>query len=132
MRAEEMILIKAEALARSQGVDAGKTVLENFMKSYRAPGYVCNAGSVEDFVDEVWIQRRLELWGEGFSLKDILRLKKPIKRIGTNFAPNVTFEDIAPESAIMIYNIPEAETNTNKGITLDQINEVATPPVPMN
>ena len=131
MRAEEMLLIKAEALGRTQGVAAGKAVLEGFLKTYRAPEYVCNASSVEEFVDEVWKQRRIELWGEGFSLKDILRLKKPIVRKGANFSPNVTFDDIAPESAIMIYNIPEAETNVTKGITLDQINEVATPPSPM-
>ena len=132
MRAEEMLLIKAEALARTQGVDAGKAVLESFLQTYRAPGYKCTAASVEDFIDEVWKQRRIELWGEGFSLKDVLRLKKPIIRKNANFSPNVTFDDIAPESAIMIYNIPEAETNVNKGITLDQINEVAIPPVPMN
>ena len=132
MRVEEMLLIKAEALARTQGVAAGKAVLEGFLTTYRAPKYVCTASSVEEFVDEVWKQRRIELWGEGFSLKDVLRLKKPIIRKGANFSPNVTFDDIAPESAIMIYNIPEAETNVNKGITLDQINEVATPPVPLN
>lgn len=131
MRAEEMILIKAEALARSQGVGAGKTVLVDFVKSYRDPAYTCTASSLDAFIDEVWFQRRVELWGEGFSLFDILRLKKPIVRIGTNFASNVTYADIAPESPIMIYCIPEVETSANKGIPLDQINEVATPPTPI-
>ena len=131
MRAEEMILIKAEALARSQGVGAGKTVLEDFVKSYRDPEYTCTASSLDAFIDEVWFQRRVELWGEGFSLFDILRLKKPIVRIGTNFAADVTYADIAPESPIMIYCIPEVETSANKGIPLDQINEVATPPTPI-
>ena len=131
MRAEEMILIKAEALARSQGVGAGKTVLEDFVKSYRDPEYTCTASSLDAFIDEVWFQRRVELWGEGFSLFDILRLKKPIVRIGTNFAADVTYADIAPESPIMIYCIPEVETSANKGIPLDKINEVATPPTPI-
>lgn len=130
MRAEEMILIKAEALARSQSVAAGKTVLEDFVKNYRDSQYTCTASSLEDFIDEVWFQRRVELWGEGFSLFDILRLKKPIVRLNSNFSANVTYNDIAPESPIMIYCIPECETSSNKGITLDQINEVATPPVP--
>lgn len=130
MRAEEMILIKAEALARSQSVAAGKTVLEDFVKNYRDSQYTCTASSLEDFIDEVWFQRRVELWGEGFSLFDILRLKKPIVRLNSNFSANVTYNDIAPESPIMIYCIPECETSANKGITLDQINEVATPPVP--
>ena len=131
MRAEEMILIKAEALARSKDVASGKIVLEDFVKNYRDEQYTCSAGSLEDFIDEVWFQRRIELWGEGFSLFDILRLKKPIIRLNTNFAGNVTYNDIAPESPIMIYCIPECETSSNKGITLDQINEVAPAPVPV-
>ena len=132
MRAEEMYLIMAEGLARSQGVAAGKAVLEDLLKSSRDPEYICKATSLDDFIDEVWVQRRIELWGEGFSLQDILRLKKPIVRQGANFSPNTTFEDLKPESPIFIFNIPEAETSVNKGITLDQINEVATPPIPMN
>ena len=131
MRAEEMLLIKAEGLARSQGVAAGKTVLESFVQTYRDPNYTCSASSLEDFIDEVWFQRRIELWGEGFSLFDILRLKKPIVRIGANFSTNVTYADIAAESPIMIYCIPECETSANNGISLDQINEVATPPTPI-
>ena len=131
MRAEEMYLIKAEALGRANGVAAGKDVLESFIKSYRDPQYVCNANSEQEFIDEVWTQRRLELWGEGFSLQDVLRLKKPIIRKGANFSNNVTYEDLPAESPIFIYNIPEEETNVNKGITEDQINEVATPPTPL-
>lgn len=132
MRVEEMILVKAEALARSQGVAAGKTVLESFVKQYRDAEYTCSAASVEEFIDEVWFQRRVELWGEGFSLFDVLRLKKSIVRRGANFSANVTYEDIQPESPIMIYCIPECETSANKGIDKDtQINEVATPPTPI-
>lgn len=131
MRAEEMILIKAEALARSQGVSAGKTVLENFVKNYRDEQYTCTASSLESFIDEVWFQRRVELWGEGFSLFDILRLKKPVVRIGANFSTNVTYADIQAEAPILIYCIPECETSANKGIGVEQINEVATPPVPI-
>ena len=131
MRAEEMLLIKAEALGRANGVAEGKNVLESFVKSYRDPEYVCKATNVDELVDEVWVQRRLELWGEGFSLQDILRLKKPVVRKGTNFNKNVTYEDIKAEDPILIYNIPESETNVNKGIGEDQINEVATVPTPL-
>lgn len=131
MRAEEMILIKAEALARSQGVGAGKSILENFIQNYRDNEYICTATSLEEFIDEVWYQRRIELWGEGFSLFDILRLKKPVIRIGANFSANVTYADIPAEAPILIYCIPECETSANKGIGLDQINEVAKAPIPI-
>ena len=131
MRAEEMLLIKAEALGRANGVGAGKAVLEGFVKTYRDADYQCKAASLNDFIDEVWVQRRLELWGEGFSLQDILRLKKPVVRKGANFNKNVTYEDLPAESPIFIFNIPEVETNVNKGIAEDQINEVATVPTPL-
>lgn len=123
MRAEEMLLIQAEALGRSAGVDAGKTVLEAFVQTYRDPEYTCSAADVEAFIDEVWFQRRVELWGEGFSLFDVLRLKKPIIRKGANFSGNVTYEDLPAESPIFIYSIPESERETNKGIDVSKLRE---------
>ena len=123
MRAEEMLLIQAEALGRSAGVDAGKQVLEGFVKNYRDPAYTCTATDLDAFVDEVWFQRRVELWGEGFSLFDVLRLKKPIIRKGANFSGNVTFEDLPAESPIFIYSIPESEREANKGIDVSLLRE---------
>lgn len=123
MRAEEMLLIQAEALGRSAGVDAGKQVLEGFVKNYRDPAYTCSATDLDSFIDEVWFQRRVELWGEGFSLFDVLRLKKPIIRKGANFSGNVTFEDLPAESPIFIYSIPESEREANKGIDVSALRE---------
>lgn len=123
MRAEEMLLIQAEALGRSAGVDAGKQVLEGFVKNYRDPAYTCSATDLDSFIDEVWFQRRVELWGEGFSLFDVLRLKKPIIRKDANFSGNVTFEDLPAESPIFIYSIPESEREANKGIDASLLRE---------
>ena len=88
--------------------------MEAFVKGYRDATYICNATNLDEFIDEIWFQRRIELWGEGFSLFDVLRLKKPIKRIGTNFPAGSTFADIAAESPLLIYTIPECETAVNK------------------
>lgn len=123
MRAEEMLLIQAEALGRSAGVDAGKAVLEAFVQTYRDPEYTCAAADVDAFIDEIWFQRRVELWGEGFSLFDVLRLKKPIIRKGANFSGNVTFEDLPAESPVFIYSIPESEREANKGIDVSALRE---------
>lgn len=131
MRAEEMILIQAEALARDGDLPAGKILLENFVQNYRDSEYTCTATSLDDFIDEIWFQRRVELWGEGFALFDILRLKKPIIRINGGFSGNCTFSDIAPESACMIYMIPESETNSNNGINENDNNEPVVPPTPI-
>ena len=71
------------------------------------------------------------MWRERFSLFDILRLKKPVKRIGTNFPAGSTFTDIAAESPLLIYTIPECETAVNKAITPADNNEAAIPPTPV-
>ena len=131
MRVEEMKLIEAEALGRDN-LAAGKQKLEEFVRQYRDPSYTCTAGSLDAFIDEVWFQRRVELWGEGFALFDILRLKKPIIRQGANYPINSTFAEIAAEAPIMIYRIPEAETSVNSAITEADNNPAATAPTPVN
>ncbi len=85
MRAEEMILIRAEALARDGNEAAGKQVLAALMAE-RNPQY---QQTCPNFVNEVWLQRRIELWGEGFAMADIMRLKKNVVRYHTGEATNV-------------------------------------------
>ena len=77
-------------------------------------------------------QKLEELWGEGFALFDILRLKKPIIRQGANYPINSTFAEIAAEAPIMIYRIPEAETSVNSAITEADNNPAAMAPTPVN
>lgn len=127
MRVEEMYLIKAEAEAMSGNLGAGKSTLESFVQTYRNPSFISHATSAEELQDEVWLQRRMELWGEGFALFDILRLKKPIVRKGTNYPASVQF-NLDPESQIMIYRIPQCEMETNEGITDEDNNPAAERP----
>lgn len=91
MRVEEMKLIEAEA-AGMQDEARGKQLLEAFAKT-RDANYVYgqhneaygNTGT-SAFQNEIWWQRRVELWGEGFATLDIKRLGKGIIRnyAGTN------------------------------------------------
>ena len=126
MRVEEMYLIKAEGEAMSNNPNAKQT-LENFVKTYRNPDYTCTASSAQEMQDEIWLQRRMELWGEGFALFDILRLKKPIIRKDTNYEAKVQF-NLEPESQIMIYRIPQCEMETNNGIKESDNNPAAPQP----
>lgn len=92
MRVEEMILIEAEA-AGMQDEGRGIGILTAFAKQ-RDPDFVYgthadeNYGSTyaKPFQNEVWWQRRVELWGEGFATFDIKRLDKGVIRsyAGTN------------------------------------------------
>lgn len=85
MRVEEMYLIEAEA-AGMQNEGNGIALLTKFAQT-RDASYVYGAHndaygntSTSKFQNEVWWQRRVELWGEGFATFDIKRLNKGIIR----------------------------------------------------
>ena len=121
MRAEEMILIKAEALEMSGG--DGKTVLEDFVKTNRDPQYVCPATSGIAFQNEVWKQRRIELWGEGFAMSDIMRLNKNMVRVvagkKTNLPPSFQF-NIEAGNPWLLLRFPQQETNSNPDVVQNE------------
>lgn len=115
MRAEEMYLIKAEGLARSGGDGAG--VLTDFVKKFRDPSYnaALHGLSLED---EIWWQRRVELWGEGFAFGDIMRLEKPIIRTNsTNWPAAWGNIDVPARHGVLLWRIPQSEIESNEGIS---------------
>lgn len=79
MRVEEMYFIEAEAAAH-QNVAEGLQLLTSFMAQYRDPNYTTTASSVDDVVEEIVFQKRVELWGEGQSFFDIKRLNLSVTR----------------------------------------------------
>lgn len=117
MRVEEMILIEAEGLARSGREAEAKQVLTNFVKTYRDPAYEISSG--RKLVDEIWMQRRVELWGEGFATSDIKRLSKPIVRfhadVKSNYPAKFQFNVEAGDKWLNI-RFPQSELDNNKGI----------------
>lgn len=115
MRAEELHLIKAEGLARSGG--DGASVLLNFVQKYRDPSFVLSQHGLS-LEDEIWWQRRVELWGEGFAWGDIMRLEKPIVRTNsTNWPEAWANQDVPARHGVLLWRIPQAEMEANKGIT---------------
>ena len=119
MRIEEMYLIEAEALAMSGNLTEGKSVLENLIKTYRDPSYSVKATTAEAFQNEVWFQRRVELWGEGFSMWDIMRLNKPVVRIhGSDVGnwPDAFAFNIQAGDGYLLMRFPNKETNNNSAI----------------
>lgn len=133
MRVEEMYLIKAEAQAQQGKNSEAATTLESFVTVYRDPSYTVASAPVSNLVDEIWRQRRIELWGEGFSMGDIMRLKKPVVRFlglndeGTNFPAAWQF-NIPAEDDILLSVLPMDEINGNEYIgASDQNPTRATP-----
>ena len=118
MRVEEMILIQAEAKARLGDNGGATSILENFVKTYRDPAYSASAGG-RNLLDEIWFQRRVELWGEGFGVFDNLRLDKPIVRNhgagSSNIADAFRF-NLESQDPWLRMRFPQGEMNTNFGI----------------
>lgn len=129
MRIEEMYLIKAEAEAMS-GAD-GKTTLENFIKTFRDPSYVCPVSGTTDVQEEVFRHRRIELWGEGLNWFDIMRLNKGVDRRGAGY-PNATMVfNIPAGDGILLWRISEAEIEANPALTNADNNPAAPAPTPV-
>lgn len=129
MRVEEMYLIKAEGEAMSSG--NGKATLENFIKTYRDPSYTCPAISGEALQEEIWRQRRIELWGEGLSWFDIMRLNKSVDRRGCGYPDVTSVLNIPAGSDILLWRIPEAEIQANPALTEKDNNPSASKPEPV-
>lgn len=128
MRVEEMYLIAAEAKAMTNAPE-GKSLVEEYVNTYRwtdsATRYSCNAATSEAVRDEIFFQRQIELWGEGFEYIDRLRLNKGIDRRNANFNPDWAF-NIPPKAAVLLYQIPQAEIEGNPGITQADQNPAGT------
>lgn len=115
MRIEELYLIQAEAVGASEGVGAGVSLLNNFMKSYRDPNYNYNGTDLRAFQLEVLTQMRIESWGEGWAFPSAKRLKPDVVQNyeGTN-APTDDFKincrGIKPTWTLVI---PQTEVQSN-------------------
>lgn len=80
MRVEEMYLIRAEAEAGANGVQAGISSLNDFVRTFRDANYDCQASTQRAFIKELIRQKRIELWGEGQLAWDYKRLNLTITR----------------------------------------------------
>ena len=128
MRIEEMFLIKAEAEAMAGSAATGAQTLVNFIKEYRNPEYTFNGSSAASVQEEVFAHRRVELWGEGLSWFDLMRLKKGVDRRGGGY-PNATMVfNIPADDPVLLWRIPEKEILANPKLTQADNNPAAPTP----
>ncbi len=112
MRVPEMYLIEAEALAHMGKEADAAAALKPLMEARHEDGTEFpETMSVED----VYQQRRIELWGEGFTFFDLKRLNKGINRDypGTNHWTGMR-KVVEPRDDRWRYQIPLQEMQENK------------------
>lgn len=112
MRAAEMVLIEAEALARQNQGDQAATVLAELM-SNRQPSWSKSTVTVADIL----LQRRIELWGEGFAYFDLKRNNLGIDRNydGSNHLAGY-LHTVPAFDVRWTYQIPQTEMQENSHI----------------
>lgn len=112
MRVPEMYLIEAEAFAQ-QGKTTEAASLVNKLLENRIADYTPVATVT---VEDVFLQKRIECWGEGVIFYDYLRMKKGVNRTyeGSNHLAKIIK---SAGSWSFIYQIPQSEIDTNSEIS---------------
>jgi len=119
MRAGEMYLVEAEALARTNQPAAAQALLNQLVQP-RYPAYNATQTGVA-LISEILLQRRIELWGEGFALLDIKRLKQPLNRPegeGNHQLALAGLFTLPAEDPKFLYRIPQDELNNNHALSI--------------
>ena len=115
MRAAEMYLIEAEAKANLQQDVQARELLNELIET-RDPKYAITL-SGDALLEEILMQRRLELWGEGFRFYDLKRLNQSLNRRGSNH--NTTLAQVmsvAVGDARWQFLIPQGEIDRTLGV----------------
>ena len=134
MRVEEMYLTAAEAECRLGDEAAAKEDLMALM-SQRDPDYSTDktgtalgatsatADETGSLLEEILIQRRIELWGEDGRMFTLKRLKQGFRRTAAQGWPSsallATRPTDDPESYMNVLTIPQAEFDGNENMSVD-------------
>ncbi|WP_047448437.1 RagB/SusD family nutrient uptake outer membrane protein [Alistipes sp. ZOR0009] len=132
MRAEEMILIKAEAECKLDKYPEARTTLKllgNARDSkfedrlaLRTDAKTFNSDTnapLQTLMDEILFQRRLELWGEFGRIFDLQRLGLGYSRVydKSNHTEKVSTKPTTAASPLFILPLPQSEIDGNENIT---------------
>ncbi len=113
LRAAAMYYIEAEAYARSGNEALAKKALYDITIT-RDPSYVLSTNTGTALIDEIILQKRIELWGEGYAWFDMKRLSVALTRDypGSNHPAFGKFNIPAGDNRF-IFQIPQAEIDAN-------------------
>ena len=110
MRLSEAYLLKAEAEARGGNDAAAQQTLYDLV-SQRDSGYTKSTNTGDALLDEIYLQSRIELWGEGHEFYTNKRFNKGVDRTSS---ANHTHKVVKAAGKEFTYQIPlSIEINSN-------------------
>ena len=113
IRLAEMHLTLAEAYARTPGKETDAQNALRVLAVNRDPNYVLSTNTGQALIDEIMVQRRVELWGEGFRFYDLKRLNLPLDR---TVVPNFVSASVGS-----VMQIPAGDDRWVFSIPIDEI-----------
>lgn len=133
MRSSEMLLIEAESKVRQNNLESAVALLNELRAKRNLPAISSASFNRQQLTEEILLERRRELWGEGIRFYDILRLQTaPIRRATAETFVNdkgetvavkghwfLTFPDGSPitaNSRYFIFPIPITELQNNPNL----------------
>lgn len=132
MRAEEMILIKAEAECHQGQYDAARATIKELGNrrdsefelrlANRTDANTYNSDTnapLQTLMDEILFQRRVELWGEVGRIFDLQRLGLGYNRTyeNSNHTEKVSTKNTNAASPLFILPLPQSELDGNENIS---------------
>lgn len=118
MRASSMYLMEIEALARAGGRES--EAQELLWELQDARNAVRSSSTGDELIEDILLERRKELYGEGYAWFDMIRNQKPMYRAGTHqdgLTPATGVEHWPARSWRYVYQIPFNEISNNKAMT---------------
>lgn len=121
MRVDEFYLLAAEALTKLNRDSEAKTIYKKLLTLRYPEATVATDIAYVDtltnsqLLDDIYLNTRIELWGEGKSYLSLKRNKRSVTRGANHFErANETFNYDSPE---LTFPIPQNEINNNPFIT---------------
>ena len=139
MRAEEMVLIQAEAECHLKEYAAARATIKQLgtlrdakyesILSQRTDSDAYNENTnapVTTLMEEILLQRRVELWGEAGRIFDLQRLALGYDRKyeGSNHSQTVQTKNTGVASPLFIFPLPQSEIDGNEHISSSDNNPI--------
>jgi hypothetical protein len=134
MRSSELALVEAESKARLHDAGGAIAALNELRLKRNLSALSASSFTEQQLIDEILLERRHELWGEGFRIYDILRLQTaPLRKETSETFTNadgvsgVTVKghwitkfpdgtELSPNSKYYLFPIPLNEINNNPNL----------------